>query len=48
MRNESLSYTMEQALEAEGVSQAVNFSTRDTPEAITAFSEKRTPKFQGR
>lgn len=47
MLNESLGYTMEQALEAEGVSQAVNFSTRDTPEAIAAFAEKRTPKFRG-
>lgn len=46
--NNSLSLTMAQALEAESTAQAVNFSTQDTAEAITAFGEKRAPRFTGR
>jgi hypothetical protein len=30
------------------VSQTVNFSTKDTPEAIAAWIEKRNPVFKGR
>lgn len=37
-----------EALAAEGVAQAVNFSTSDTAEAMMAFLEKRAPTFRGR
>ncbi len=36
------------ALAAEGVAQSVNFATRDTVEAMSAFLEKRDPVFTGR
>jgi len=36
------------ALAAEGVAQAVNFTTEDTTEAMVAFLQKRTPAFRGR
>jgi 2-(1,2-epoxy-1,2-dihydrophenyl)acetyl-CoA isomerase len=48
MLNRSLDLTLEQALEDEGWSQTVNFSTQDTGEAIAAFLEKREPQFRGR
>jgi enoyl-CoA hydratase/carnithine racemase len=48
MLNNSFSVTLEEALEDEGLSQTVNFSTKDTPEAIAAFMQKREPEFQGR
>ncbi len=48
MLNNSSNATMEQALDDEGAAQTVNFSTRDTPEAIAAFAEKREPTFLGR
>jgi enoyl-CoA hydratase/carnithine racemase len=48
MLNRSAQVTMEQALELEGWSQTVNFGTGDTVEAITAFVEKREPRFEGR
>ena len=48
MLNGSLSLSMEQALEEESRSQAVNFGTADTMEALAAFSQKREPKFEGR
>jgi enoyl-CoA hydratase/carnithine racemase len=48
MLNRSAQVTMEQALELEGWSQTVNFGTTDTVEAITAFVEKREPRFEGR
>ncbi len=35
------------ALEAETLGQAVNFATRDTREALSAFAEKRAPVFRG-
>jgi enoyl-CoA hydratase/carnithine racemase len=44
----AMQMTFEQALDDEGSSQTVNFSTRDTAEAIKAFTEKRDPRFQGR
>ena len=45
--NDSLSRSMAGALEAETQAQAVNLSTKDLKEAISAFLEKRTPKFTG-
>lgn len=44
----SFDATLEQAVEAEAAAQSVNFATRDTLEAITAFLEKREPRFEGR
>ena len=44
----SFSMTMDEALEAEGMAQAVNGGTEDAPEAIRAFFEKREPRFRGR
>ncbi len=46
--NNYTSVTLEQALEDEGAAQTINFATKDTPEAIQAWIEKRTPNFQGR
>ncbi len=40
--------SMEQAVEDEARSQALNFSTKDTAEAMAAFAEKRAPVFIGR
>lgn len=40
--------TFADALAAEGVAQAVNFTTKDTAEAMLAFIEKRDPVFRGR
>jgi 2-(1,2-epoxy-1,2-dihydrophenyl)acetyl-CoA isomerase len=48
MLNRSAQVTMDQALELEGWSQTVNFGTKDTVEAVTAFVEKREPSFHGR
>jgi len=48
MLNNSLAVSMEQALEDEARSQAANFGTRDTREALTAFVERRPPQFEGR
>jgi 2-(1,2-epoxy-1,2-dihydrophenyl)acetyl-CoA isomerase len=44
----SLSVTLEEALDDEGRCQTVNFSTRDTAEAVRAFLDKRQPEFEGR
>jgi enoyl-CoA hydratase/carnithine racemase len=44
----SLSSSMEQAVENEARCQAVNFATEDTVEAMRAFAEKREPRFVGR
>ncbi len=44
----SFAMSMDEALEAEGLSQTVNSGTEDGPEAIRAFLEKREPKFKGR
>ncbi|HYD08777.1 MAG TPA: enoyl-CoA hydratase [Acidimicrobiales bacterium] len=46
--NDSLSMSLDQALEAEGMAQTVNFGTADTAEAMAAFIEKRDPSFEGR
>jgi enoyl-CoA hydratase/carnithine racemase len=48
MLNNSMNVTLEEALDDEGAAQTVNFSTKDTLEAIRAFVEKRTPTFEGR
>jgi enoyl-CoA hydratase/carnithine racemase len=47
MLNNAIGATMEQSLEEEGWSQTVNFGTRDVVEAMTAFVEKRDPRFHG-
>lgn len=48
MLNNSYAIGMEQALDTEGRVQTVNFGTQDFVEAVTAFMQKREPKFQGR
>lgn len=45
--NNSMNVTLEEALDDEGLSQTVNFSTADTAEAMRAFMEKRPPEFRG-
>lgn len=44
----SHSASMEQAVESEARTQAVNYASVDTAEAIAAFREKREPRFVGR
>jgi 2-(1,2-epoxy-1,2-dihydrophenyl)acetyl-CoA isomerase len=46
--NASSMASMEQAVEDEARCQALNFSTRDTAEALAAFTEKREALFIGR
>jgi enoyl-CoA hydratase/carnithine racemase len=46
--NQSTQVTLPQALEAEAQAQTVNFGTRDTAEAMAAFTERREPRFEGR
>lgn len=48
MLNKSISPSMDEALDLEGWAQTVNFGTKDTVEAVSAFVEKREPKFEGR
>lgn len=48
MLNDSMSLTLQQALEDEGRSQTVTLGTEDTREAISAFADKRDPVFRGR
>ena len=48
MLNNSMAVSMDQALEDEARAQSVNFATRDTREALTAFVERRAPTFEGR
>lgn len=48
MLNRSFEQSFEQALDDEARSQALNFGTRDTVEAIGAFLQKRPPVFDGR
>ena len=44
----SFSMTMAEALDSEAAAQTINFTTKDTEEAIRSFTEKREPKFTGR
>jgi enoyl-CoA hydratase/carnithine racemase len=46
--NDSFSSSMAQAVEHEARCQAVNFETEDLTEAMSAFKEKREPRFIGR
>ena len=46
--NDAFQVTLEEALDAEAAAQTVNFGTKDTPEAVAAFVEKREPTFEGR
>lgn len=46
--NNAMNVTLEEALDDEGTAQTVNFGTKDTPEAIAAWVEKRDPVFRGR
>ncbi|MFP3900881.1 MAG: enoyl-CoA hydratase/isomerase family protein [Acidimicrobiia bacterium] len=45
--DQSAQVTLAQAVEAEAQAQAINFSSRDTAEAIAAFVERREPNFEG-
>jgi enoyl-CoA hydratase/carnithine racemase len=45
--NQSYSVSMADALEFEDVAQTMNFSSKDTAEAMFAFVQKREPKFTG-
>ncbi len=45
--NNSFNVTLEEALDDEGLSQSVNFGTKDTVEAIGAFVDRRDPVFRG-
>jgi enoyl-CoA hydratase/carnithine racemase len=47
MLNASFNLAMDQALEDEARSQAVNFASADTAEALVAFVQKREPLFEG-
>ena len=46
--NQSFSVSMDEALENECRSQAFNFGSADTAEALQAFVQKREPHFEGR
>lgn len=48
MIDNSMHVTLEEALDDEGVAQTVNFTTKDTAEAMAAFVQKRSPTFEGR
>ena len=45
--NDSFGVTMAEAVEAEGVAQALMATSRDTAEAMLAFIQKREPRFTG-
>lgn len=48
MLNNSLGRSFDEAIEDESRSQAANFGTQDTREALMAFVERRPPAFEGR
>lgn len=45
--NKSFTSTLAEALEAEGLGQTFQFSTKDVGEAMSAWQEKRDPEFTG-
>ncbi len=45
--NKSFTSTLTEALEGEGIGQALQFSTNDVSEAMNAWLEKRDPEFTG-
>lgn len=45
--NQSFSVSMSEALESESIAQTAMFASRDTAEAMRAFTEKREPNFTG-
>ena len=47
MLNKSFANSLQDALDQEGTSQTVNFTTKDISEAMKAFQEKRPPRFSG-
>ena len=47
MLNKSFANSLQDALDQEGTSQTVNFTTKDVSEAMKAFQEKRPPRFSG-
>tara|TARA_B110000438_G_scaffold284937_1_gene314497 strand:- start:531 stop:1028 length:498 start_codon:yes stop_codon:yes gene_type:complete len=47
MLNKSFSNSLQDALDEEGTSQTLNFTTKDITEAMQAFQEKRSPRFNG-
>lgn len=48
MLNRSFETSFEAQLDAESTAQAYNLSTQDTAEAMSAFFDKRAPRFEGR
>ena len=46
--NRAYERSLEESLEAEASGQAMMFASEDTREAVTAWVEKREPRFQGR
>ena len=47
MLNKSFANSLQDAVDQEGTSQTVNFTTKDVSEAMKAFQEKRSPRFSG-
>ncbi len=45
--NKSFTSTLAEALDNEGLGQTFQFTTKDVPEAMAAFVEKRDPEFTG-
>lgn len=45
--NKSFTSTLTEALDGEGLGQSFQFSTKDVPEAMRAWQEKRDPEFTG-